>query len=326
MGGVVKRLFAAMMGVGLLSTPTTARAADPPPIVIHAGKADSFNHALARQFAEAVAQGSNALTVEVEESQGSVQNIKDALARGGTYVFTAPPSLIAQARRGEKPFARNRRYRDIRALFPIPAQTVQWIVRADSDAHDLADLAGKSLAPGAKGSVSEVQTNSALHALGLAERVQLIDIDSAGAKAALAGSQVAGIAMAGAVPLPAINDLAKATPVRLLSLAPGELAKVLAADDSTVAQVIPRGTYPGQDRDVTSIALPAGAYATTAMSEKTAYAITKAFWSQKGALSQRNPPWGTVTPASLAALGVKLHPGALSYYREAGVNVPAALR
>jgi uncharacterized protein len=137
---------------------------------------------------------------------------------------------------------------------------------------------------------------------------------------------VAGIARAGAVPLPAINDLAKATPVRLLSLAPGELAKVLAADDSTVAQVIPRGTYPGQDRDVTSIALPAGAYATTAMSEKTAYAITKAFWSQKGALSQRNPPWGTVTPASLAALGVKLHPGALSYYREAGVNVPAALR
>jgi TRAP transporter TAXI family solute receptor len=325
-GGEVKRLLAAVMGVGLVSTATMVRAVDPPAITIHAGKADSLNHALALQFAEAVAQGSNALTVEVEESQGSVQNIKDALNRGGTYVFTAPPSLIAQARRGDKPFTRNRRYGDIRALFPIPAQTVQWIVRADSDARDLTDLAGKSLVPGAKGSVSEVQTASALRALGLVERVQLIDIDSAGAEAALAGNQVAGIAMAGTVPLPAINDLAKATPVRLLSLTEAELAKVLAADDSTLAQVIPGGTYPGQDADVTSIALPAGAYATTAMSQQTAYAITKAFWSQKPALGQRNPPWSAVTPASLAALGVKLHPGALLYYREAGIKVPAALR
>jgi len=322
----VNRLVAAVMGVGLLSTATIARAAEPPAITIHAGKVDSLNHALAVQFAEAVAQGNNALTVVVEESQGSVQNIKDALSRGGTYVFTAPPSLIAQARRGDKPFQRNRRYRNIRALFPIPAQTMQWIVRADSDARDLADLAGKSLVPGAKGSVSETQTASALRALGLEERVQLIDIDNAGAEAALAGNQVAGIAMAGAVPLPTVSTLAKATPVRLLGLTPGELAKVLAADDSTQAQVIPRGTYPGQDRDVTSIALPAGAYATTAMSEKTAYAITKAFWSQKWALGQRNPPWSTVTPASLGALGIKLHPGALRYYRDAGIKVPAALR
>ncbi|HUH83339.1 MAG TPA: TAXI family TRAP transporter solute-binding subunit [Stellaceae bacterium] len=322
----MNRLVAAVMGVALLSTATMAGAADPPAVTIHAGKADSLNHALAVQFAEAVAQGNTGFTVVVEESQGSVQNIKDALNRGRTYVFTAPPSLIAQARRGDKPFQRNRRYRTIRALFPIPAQTVQWIVRADSDARDLADLAGKSLVPGAKGSVSEIQTASALHALGLDKRVQLIDIDARGAEAALAGKQVAGIAFAGAVPLPAVSEVAKATPVRFLSLTPDELAKVLAADDSMLAQVIPRGTYPGQDRDVTTIALPAGAYATTAMSEKTAYAITKAFWSQKWALAQRNPPWSGVTPTSLPALGVKLHPGAMRYYREAGIKVPKALR
>jgi TRAP transporter TAXI family solute receptor len=322
----VKRLLAATLGIGLLSAATVPPHRDPAAIVIHAGKADSVNHALALQFAEAVAEGNAQLTVEVEESQGSVQNIKDALARGDTYVFTAPPSLIAQARRGEKPFARDARYRDIRALFSIPAQTLQWVVRADSSARDLADLADNSLVPGAKGSLAEVQTASALRALGLAERVQLIEIDAAGAEAALAGNQVTGIALAGAFPLPAINDLAKATPIRLLGLSPAELPRVLAADDSTRAQVIPHGTYPGQDVDVTSIALPAGAYATTAMSATTAYAITKAFWSQKWALGQRSPPWSAITPASLAALGVRVHPGALRYYREAGIKVPAALR
>jgi len=101
---------------------------------------------------------------------------------------------------------------------------------------------------------------------------------------------------------------------------------VQAAIDSTVAQTIPKGTYSGVSQEVTSVALPAGAYTTTRMSNATAYAVTKAFWSQKATLARRNPPWAAVTPDALAALGVKLHRGALRYYKEAGVSVPAALR
>jgi len=324
----VRRACAAVSGAVLLllSAPPGRAAEAPPAIIVHAGKADSLNHALALQFAEALAQGNNALTVQVEESQGSVQNIKDALHRSGHYVFTTPPNLIIQARRGDKPFEKNAHYRDIRALFPIPPLTLHWVVRADSGLKRLPDLAGKSLVPGAKGSFGERQTVSALHALDLDRRVQLIDIDPAGAQAALAGNQVAGVALAGTVPLPAVRDLAKAVPIRLLSLTHAELAKVLAADDSIAAETIPQGTYSGQDEAVTGIALPTGVYATTAMSERTAYAITKAFWSQKQALGERNPPWNAVSPASLAQLGVKLHKGAERYYKEAGIKVPPALR
>ena len=309
----------------MLATPL--RAAEPAPaIIVHAGKADSLSHALAVQFAEAVAQGNNALTVQVEESQGSVQNIIDSLKRNGQYVFTAPPNLIHQAQRGDKPFARNARYRAIRALFPIPSLAMHWLVREDSGVSRFPDLAGKSFVPGAKGSFSEAQTVSALHALHLDKRVQLINIDAAGARSALAAKQVAGVALAGTVPLPAVKDLAKTVPLRLLALTHGELVKVLAADDSLVADTIPKGTYPGQDEDVETIALPTGVYTTTAMSDRTAYAITKAFWSQKWALGQRNPPWNSVTPGSLARLGVRLHRGAERYYREAGIKVPPALR
>jgi TRAP transporter TAXI family solute receptor len=323
----VGRAFAALFGAVLLLASAPGRGAEaPPPIVVHAGKADSLNHALALQFAEAVAQGNIALTVQVEESQGSVQNIIDAAHAGGLFVFTTTPNLIAQARRGDKPFEHSRQYRDIRALFPIPVQTLHWVVRADSDVKRLPDLAGRAFVPGAKGSFGERQTASVLLALGLEQRVQLIDIDPAGARAAFAGNQVVGIALAGTFPMAAVNELAKTTPIRLLSLAREDIAKVLATDDSIVAETIPKKTYPGQDEDIVSVALPAGAYATTEMSNQTAYAITKAFWSQKWALAQRNPPWNSVTPASLATLGVRLHEGALRYYREAGVKVPAALR
>ena len=323
----MRRAVAAILGALLLLPAVPGRAADAPPaIIVHAGKNDSLSHALAVQFAAALPQGNNALTVQVEESQGSVRNVIDTLRGNGHYVFTAPPSLIIQARRGEKPFRRNARYREIRALFPIPPLTVHWLVRADSNVRNFPELAGKTLAPGAKASFSEAQTVSALHALGLDKSVQLIDVDRSGALAALAAKQVTGITLGGNVPIPAIATLAKTTPLRLLSLTHAQLAKVLAADDSLVAVTIPKGTYPGQEQDVETVALPTGVYTTTAMSERTAYAITKAFWSQKWALGQRNPPWNFVGPHSLATLGIRLHKGALRYYREAGIKVPAALR
>jgi TRAP transporter TAXI family solute receptor len=322
---VIRALAAALVAAFLILVPAHA-AEVPAAIIVHAGKADSLNHGFAVQFAEALAQGNNALTIQVEESQGSVQNIIDAIHRGGNYVFTTPPNLIAQARRGEKPFERNNAYRSIRALFPIPSLTIQWVVRGDSEVKRFADLAGKTFVPGAKASLAERQTAAALHLLGLEQRVQLIDIDPAGAATALLGKQVAGVAFAGAFPLPAISNLAKETPIRLLSLSRGELAKMLAADDSLVAETIPAGTYPGFNEGVTSIAQPAGAYATTRMSDATAYAITKAFWTQKTALGERNPAWRSVTARSLAKLGVKLHQGALRYYREAGIKLPVALK
>lgn len=305
-----------------------ARAAEPAAsIVIRAGKTDSPNHVLARQFAEAVAVAiSGAYTLVVQESQGSVQNVMDAVKPQRNYVFTAGPDLIAEARRGQKPFAPNHRYRDIRALFPIPPQTLHWVVRQDSGIVRLEDLAGRSFISGAKGSIAERVTSTALQALGIDRQVQIMDIDAAAAPAALKAKQVSGIALAGAYPLPPILDLATALPVRLIGLPKPALAKVLAADETVVAETVPNGAYPGMDGDVTTLAVPAGVYTTLHMPASTAYAITKAFWSQRAALAKRNPPWNAVSFASLGMLKVKLHEGALRYYREQHVKVPKALR
>jgi TRAP transporter TAXI family solute receptor len=325
---ILKRALVVSCCVALWLAGSIARAAEPAAsIVIRAGKSDSPNYLLARQFAEAVAVAVNgAYTLVVQESQGSVQNVIDAAKGQRNYVFTASPDLIAEARRGQKPFAPDARYGNIRALFPIPAQTVHWIVRQDSGIAGLDGLAGGSFISGAKGSVAERVTMTALQALGIDRQVQIMDIDAAAAPAALKAKQVSGIALAGAYPLPAVLDLASALPVKLVGLPKPALAKVLAADETVAAEIVPKGAYPGMDADVTTLAVPAGVFTTLHMRATTAYAITKAFWSQHAELAKRSPVWNAVDTAALATLKVKLHQGALRYYREQHMAVPKALR
>jgi TRAP transporter TAXI family solute receptor len=296
-------------------------------VTVRAGKADNPNYVFARQIAEALALATNgAFALDVQESQGTVQNVIDAPKSSANTIFTASRSVITRARRGAQPFAPNRGYRDIRALFPIPAQTLHWVVRQDSGIQSMSDLAGHIFIPGAKGSVSERVTASALQVLGIDSKVQLMDIDVAAAPDAVMNNKVSGLAMAGSFPIPRVTDMAKAAPIRLLGLPPAAIAKMVAADDSIMPQTIPKATYPGIDDDVASVAVPVGFYTTQHMSSATAYMLTKTFWSQLGALADKNAAWRAITPATVATLGVRLHPGALRFYKEAGIPVPAAMR
>jgi uncharacterized protein len=296
-------------------------------ITVHAGKQDTLSYGYARQFAEALAlAGNGAFTLVVEESQGSIQNVMDINRVESDYVFTATPGVIAQARHGDKPFDPDPHYAEIRSLFPIPAQLMHWVVRQDGKIHSFAELAGQSFIPGSKGSAGERVTTEALQAMELDKAVRLIDADASGAPAALKDSQIGGFALAASIPAPAVNDLANAAPIRLLGLPAAASVKIRKLDDNTAAMVIPKGTYKGIDYDVATIGLPSGAFTTIAMTNSLAYALTKAFWTQQAALAKKNPAWAMVAPSQLEALGVRVHAGALRYYNEAHIPIPANLR
>jgi len=320
------RVGAALALAGALVT-VEAAAAPAPPIALRAGKADGPYYALAKELVAALGRlASPAPTIALEESQGSVQNVIDAAGERARALFTAPPNVIAEARHGDKPYGKNPHYQDIRALFPIPFQTMHWVVRADSGVTSFAGLAGRPFIPGTRGSLGERQTAALLKLLGLESKVQLIDIDSSAAPSALKSKQVIGFAIAGPYPIPALRALAGEVPLQLLSLSSEQRSRALASDGTTVAMTIPHGTYPGVDDDVLTVALPAALYATTRLSASDAYRITKAFWTGRTALSASDPVWASVAPAQVSMLGAKLHAGALRYYREIGVKVPQEQR
>lgn len=279
------------------------------------------------QIGEALKTASGGkVTATVEESQGSVQNVKEAARRPGNFVFTTPPGLLEDARAGKAPFAGDTGFDAIRGLFPIPGITMHWIVRADAGVNDIMDLAGKDFIPGGRGTAGQRLTVAAFQALGLDGKVKLLDTELGSAPAAVRNRQTTGFGTASAHPSPQVQELAASTPIRILSLSPQQLATVQLIDKTSVGIVIPKGTYPNQDYDVTTLSVPVAAYATTRMSDEAAYAVTRAFWTQRAAMAKQNPIWAGVSPDMIRTIAGKLHPGAVKYYDEARIAIPQSAR
>jgi TRAP transporter TAXI family solute receptor len=310
--------------VGALALSVSALAAHAETRVTYkSAKSTSSYYQMAVQLAEAVKRGSNGdIVVTVEESQGSVQNVMETRSRTGNYVFTTPPVLVRLAQGGKAMFEgkSDPKFADIRALFPIPSLTMHFVVRADSGVKSFADLEGKTILIG-KGSFGAREGAKYLELFGLKDKVTLANVELSAAVAALKNRQIDGFVTAGSYPAPNVIEAAASVPVNVLTLSDEQIEKT-----KRTRLVIPAGTYAGVDQDTVTTSLPVVAYTTTGMDEATAYALTKTFWEQKSELGKSAAWWNGVSGEMLTNVHGKLHPGALKYYTEAGIEVPDALK
>ncbi len=287
-------------------------------ITYKSAKTTSSYFQMAVQIAEAMKKGSDGkIIVTVEESQGSVQNVKEVGKRKGNYVFTTPPSLIRLAMSGKKMFKdKSPNYQNIRSLFIIPSLTMHFVVREKSGIKNFADLKGKTLLIG-KGSFGAREAVKYIELFGLAGQVKLIDTELNNAVPALKNGQIDGFATAGSYPAPNVIEASASVKIGLLSFSDQQIKQ-----SKRTKLVIPANTYSGIANDTNTMSLSVGAYTTTSMDHQTAYQLTKTFWEQKAAMSKTNLWWNAVRLENLKTLDIKLHPGALKYYEEIGVSVP----
>ncbi len=292
-------------------------------VTFKSAKTGSSYYQMSVQVAEAVKAGTDgAVLVTVEESQGSVQNVMETRARGADYAFTSPPVLVRLAQ-GEKAMFEGKgspAFDEIRALFPIPSLTMHFVVRAESGAETLADLAGKSILLG-KGSFGAREGAKYLELFGLADRVAIADAELSNAVPALKNGQIDGFVTAGSYPAPNVIEAAASVGVRVLSMSDDQIAQT-----KRTRLVIPAGTYEGQTEEIVTTSLPVVAYATTKMDADTAYALTKAYWEEKARMGAEAPWWNGVDAGLMATITGQIHEGAQRYYDEAGIALTDAQR
>ncbi len=290
-------------------------------ITYKSAKTGSSYYQMGVQIAEAIKAGSNGdMIVTVEESQGSVQNVMEAKARGGDYVFTTPPALVSLAQGGKAMFEGkgDPKFDEIRALFPIPSLTMHFVMSADSGVSDFAGMEGKTILLG-KGSFGATEGEKYLKMFGLEGKVNIADAELSNAVAALKNGQIDGFVTAGSWPAPNVIEAAASADVTVLSLSADQIAETKRSK-----LVIPAGTYAGQAEDIVTTSLPVVAYTTSAMDDDTAYALTKTFWDEKAKMGEEAPWWNGVDQALMANITGKIHPGAARYYQEAGIELTDA--
>ncbi len=309
----MRTIGAVCLGMALAGTATAQDR-----VTCKSAKAGSSYYQMGVELAEAMKAGSGGtVSVTVEESQGSVQNVMEARARGADYVFTTPPSLVAAAQGGTGPFdgKGDPAFAEIRALFPIPSLTMHFVMDAETGVTTLGDLGGQTILLGA-GSFGATEGEKYLDLFGLTEKVTIADAELSNAVAALQNGQIDGFVTAGSYPAPNVIEAAATMPVTVLSMTDDEVAET-----GRTRLEIPAGTYTGQDAPIVTTALDVVAFATTKMSEETAYVLTRTFWEEQERLADTARWWAGVEPAMLQGVDTGIHPGAMRYYQEIGAEV-----
>lgn len=145
---------------------------------------------------------------------------------------------------------------------------------------------------------------------------------------ALANGQVAGVGIPSGPPTGAITKLMAANKGKftMLNVTDDQAAKMDGGRTLWTKHVIKAGTYPGQDKDVTTIAQPNFLAVNANVDENHVYLLTKSIYENLGFLQAIHKATKAMnTDAAMAGLPVPLHPGAARYYAEIGLTVPDRL-
>ncbi len=303
----------------LLALPTFASAETR--LVLKSARQTSTFYAFAVGQANAIQAGAPDIEVTVEDSPGSMVNVKESKNRQN-FLFTSPPNLIASAVAGTGKFEEGG-YEKIRALWPIPGLVMHWVVREDSGVETLADLAGKKFIPGGAGSAGARFTEKVFEAVGIKEQVEFQTVDLNEGVQAVKNRRAVGFSTASSAPAAMVSEISATTSIRILSLDDESYQKVAA---TFARYTIPAGIYKGVDYDVQTISLLVGTYTSADVPDDVVYKVTKAFWENREVWEKSHPAMALVKMEGVTELKAKIHPGALQYYTEIGLEIPEGLK
>ena len=231
--------------------------------------------------------------------------------------------------------------KNLRIIASLYPETIQIVGRADAGIKTIADIKGKRLIPGDRGSGTEIDCKNVLDGLGLTYK-DFAGIDwlsFSGASQRLKDKQGDVTFTTAGWPTAAITEIAMTSDIVLIPLDEKTIATLLKKYPFYAKIIIPKGTYRGMDRDVPTITTMAQWAVDANVPADLVYKLTHALW-EKGKFVLRkkgeaadDAPSGAEMMAqihntakqvqlktALEGVGaVPLHPGAAKYYKEKGM-------
>lgn len=263
---------------------------------------------------------SRALQIEVtaEPTQGAVQNVILLEKRETMLAFiNVGPAL--QGWNGSD-WAKGTHYRAMRVMFPLYDTAFQFVAHKRVAAKSLDNFAGLRIGGGPRGGTSGAYVEHIFKVLGIPALVQHDAWDNLGQQ--LAERELDGAAAAIGAPFPALAQLEQT--VDFIAPSPEQIAGIRKQLPEITPSTIAAGTYRSLVKDYPTIGLYNFAVAHKDLSEDLVYRIVKAAFDHHADLVKAHPVAKETVPENIERNTLfPLHPGALRYYREKGIAVPA---
>ena len=223
---------------------------------------------------------------------------------------------------------------NMRSVTMLWQNVEQFILSNDyvksGNVSDLLALKGESMAMGKENS-GTLGSNSVLMG-GLGAELSEFSLVHAGygpSADALANGQAVGGGFPAGPPTGAITKLMSSNGDKfsILNVTPEEAEKMDGGRGLWVPYTIAAGTYPGQDADIQTIAQPNFLAVNADVDENHVYLLTKALYENLPFLQAIHKATNAMdVNNAMAGLPVPLHPGAMKYYKEVGLDIPANLQ
>jgi len=273
-------------------------------------------------YGEAVAETINALDptlrVETRHTKGSTENVP-MLEAGQLDIGLVQGEVAHEALSGVGRPPANLRI--IAAMYGTPGM---FVVRGDTPYRTVAELKGKPVAFGARGSGLVVLARYVLDGLGLDRDrdFQAVFLDQAGDGPKMVMDGRVAALWGGGGGWPGFAAVARG-PHGARFIAPDAegLRAIQARHPFLKPMTIPAGSYPGQDAPIASVGSWSFILAAPAVPEDVAYRLAAALHRGEADLARRLPQARETTAANTAAAAPRpelIHPGVLRYLREIG--------
>ncbi|MET9780277.1 TAXI family TRAP transporter solute-binding subunit [Nocardiopsis alba] len=267
-------------------------------------------------------------SASVEATGASVENIR-LLGGGDGQIAIVQGDAADQAFTGTGDFEGEpiETY-SLAVMYPNVFHAVTLADIAESKGFEcFSDVVGNRYSVGDIGSGNEATTNQVFESLEISSKeIELQQLGYAETANALtnnqldAGSWVVGEGHSGITELGTTEDIA------IIEMCDDEREAVVSGYGGYTEHVIEGGTYPGVDEDVDTIAVWNALVVSGEFNEDQAYEITKAMFDNiDQVIGVYGPGEKYLVPETIENSPVPVHPGAVRFYEEQGIEIPADL-
>ena len=266
-------------------------------------------------------------------SAGSGENIK--LLRENEVQFAILQGLFGSyAWNGTGPIAGEGPQKNLRSVSMLWQNVEHYGVlkkfAKTGTAADLVAMKGEAMSMGKKNSGTIGSNKVILGNLGvdIDKDYSLIYVGYGPTADALQNGQISGFGIPAGVPASAITKAMAnlGDDMALLDFTDEQMKQADGGLELWTRFVIPAGTYPGQEKDINTIAQPNFLGVRADVDEDAVYKITKTIYENLPFLNAiHGATKAMAIEKAISGLPMPLHPGALKYYQEVGVKVPARL-